>query len=92
MKNLKLTMPLMAFVLAVGLAFANKANVQSAGWVERNGVAYQLQNEACTSNTDDLCKVIFANDPNGVEHQVYMEESLTNVKRGGSNVPYIIFE
>ena len=92
MKNLKLTMPLMAFVLAVGLAFANKANVQSAGWVERNGVAYQLQNEACTSNTDDLCKVIFAHDPNGVEHQVYMGESLTNEKRGGSNVPYIIFE
>ena len=27
MKNLKLTMPLMAFVLAVGLAFANKLNL-----------------------------------------------------------------
>ena len=85
-------MPLFAFILAIGLAFANKANVQSAGWVERNGVAYQLQNQACTSASDDLCKVIFANDPNGVEHQVYMEESLTTPKRGGSNEPYIINE
>lgn len=91
MKNLKLTMPFMAFVLAVGLAFANKANVQSAGWVERNGVAYQLQNETCTNGSEN-CAVIFADDPSGTIHPVYMDQNLQELKPDGNGTPYIINE
>lgn len=90
MKPLLKVVPLMAFVLTVGFAFANKEPVQSAGWVELNGTAQQLQSNPCVSPTNDLCKVIFASDPSSQEHQVYMDENLTTPKRNGSTEAYII--
>ncbi len=81
----------MAFVLAVGLAFANKANVQSAGWVERNGVPYELKSDPCTSGSEN-CSVIFANDPSGTVHPVYMDQGLQQLKPDGNGTPYIINE
>ena len=88
MKNFKFLMPVMAFVMAVGMAFANKANVQSAGWVQRNGSPYQLQNDPCNSGTQELCKVKFTDDLSTI-HQVYVDQTLQTPKRGG-NGTYII--
>ncbi|SEA54347.1 DUF6520 family protein [Psychroflexus halocasei] len=90
MKRLLKVVPLMALVLTVGFAFANKEHAQSAGWVELNGTAQQLQSKPCVSPTNDLCKVIFASDPNSQEHQVYMDENLSIPMRNGSTEAYII--
>ena len=79
----------MAFVLAAGLAVAKTAEVQSPGWVERDGVPYQLQNETCTSTSNQLCKVRFTDDPNTV-HQVYTDASLQVEKQNGTEEAYII--
>ncbi len=76
-------MPVMAIAMATGLAFTTKADVQSNGWVERNGAAYQLQNDPCNSGTSDQCLVRFTDDPNAV-HQVYMTSNLQQIKQGGS--------
>lgn len=91
MKNFKFLMPMLAFVMAVGMAFANKANVQTAGWVDKDGMPYQLQNDPCNSGTDDGCEVIFTDDLNTV-HQVYTNSNLQTPKLGGSSdgEPYII--
>lgn len=91
MKNVKKVMPMMAFVLAVGLAFANQANVQTAGWVERNGVPYQLKSEPCSIGSQN-CSVIFSSDPSGTIHPVYMDQTLQNLKPDGSGNPYIVNE
>ncbi|MDT0642181.1 DUF6520 family protein [Zunongwangia sp. F363] len=91
MKKSKILMPVMAFVMAIGLAFANKANVESGEWVERNGMPYQLQNETCTAPTTQNCQVIFTDDPNTV-HQVFVDSDLKEPKSGGSNTPYILNE
>jgi len=91
MKNLKSMMPVMAFVFAVGLAFADTADVQSPGWVERNGAPYQLENETCNAPTTDKCQVIFTDDPDNV-HQVFTGSDLNEPKDGGMGVPYILNE
>ncbi|MBZ9730766.1 DUF6520 family protein [Salegentibacter sp. JZCK2] len=91
MKNFKFLMPMLAFVMAVGMAFANKANVQSPGWVERDGMPYQLENETCTAPSERTCEVIFTDDPNTV-HQVYTDSDLLVPKDGGSEIPYILNE
>ena len=89
MKNFKFLMPIMAFVMAIGLAFANKANVESNGWVERNYQPYQLQNDPCTSATSDHCKVRFMDDLS-TEYQVYTDSGLQTPKEGGNGSYYII--
>lgn len=88
MKHFKFLMPVMAFVMAVGMAFANKANVQSAGWVERDNMPYQLQNDPCNSGTQELCKVKFTDDLN-TTHQVYTDSDLQTPKTSGSGI-YIL--
>ncbi|AVR47198.1 hypothetical protein C7S20_19165 [Christiangramia fulva] len=88
MKNFKFLMPVMAFVMAVGLAFANKANVQSNGWIDKNG-PHQLNNDPCNSGTQDPCEVKFENDLNTV-YQVFTGPDLETPKLGGSTEPYII--
>lgn len=91
MKKVKVIMPFMAFVMAIGLAFANTAEVKSGGWVERNGSPYQLKNAPCTGS-GYTCKVIFANDPDGTEHAVYMNQNLQTPKPSGTQSAYIINE
>ncbi|APU69843.1 DUF6520 family protein [Christiangramia flava] len=90
MKIFKSLMPVMALVMAVGLAFANKADVQSNGWVERNNMPYQLQTDPCNSGTQELCKVSFTDDL-GTIHQVYTTSDLQTPKKDGSGV-YILSE
>jgi len=91
MKNFKILMPVLAFVMAVGMAFSTKADVQSRGWVERDGMPYQLQNDPCGVQNQIDCKVRFSDDLNTI-HQVYTTSALTILKKGGSATPYILNE
>lgn len=91
MKNFKFLMPVLAFVMAVGMAFANKANVQTAGWVKKDGIPYQLQNDPCDLENQVDCKVIFSDDPTTVL-QVYLDSDLQDHKKGGTTIPYFIDE
>ena len=84
-------MPMLAFVMAVGMAFANKVNVQTNGWVERDGMPYQLQDDPCDLQNQIDCKVIFSDDPTTV-HQVFQGSDLQVPKKGGTTNPYILNE
>ena len=92
MKKLKFLMPMMVFVMAIGMAFATKPNLDTGLWVERNGVPYELKSNPCTSDDDIHCRVVFADDPNFVEYKVYTDQNLTVPKKNGSVIPYIIME
>lgn len=92
MKKFKFLMPMMVFVMAIGMAFATKTNPDTGLWVERNGVAYQLESDPCTSNKDIECRVVFADDPNAVVRNVYTDQGLRNHKKGGTTLPYTIME
>lgn len=91
MKNFKILMPVLAFVMAIGMAFTKKADVQSNGWVERNGMPYQLQNDPCVNLSQINCRVIFSDDPNTI-HQVFTSSDLQVLKKNGSTTPYILNE
>jgi len=91
MKNFKFLMPVLAFVMAIGMAFANKVNVQSNGWVERDGMPYQLQNDPCNAPSEIDCQVIFTDEPDEVL-QVFTDSNLLIEKTGGSGTPYILDE
>ncbi|TXK74174.1 DUF6520 family protein [Mesonia sp. K4-1] len=88
MKNVKKVMPIMAFVLAVGLAFANKADVQTAGWIDLNGVATQINGDPCTQGSND-CRVYFADNP-GMFYNVYETQNLEVIKTSTSPNPHLI--
>ncbi|MCK0115253.1 DUF6520 family protein [Gelidibacter sp. F63206] len=92
MKKFKFLIPMMVFVMAIGMAFASKINPDTGLWVERNGVPYQLQSNPCTSNKEVDCRVVFAGDPNAVEHQVYTDQNFINQKKGGTLDSYILME
>ncbi|HUH28763.1 DUF6520 family protein [Gelidibacter sp.] len=92
MKKFKLLLPIMVFVMAISMAFASKTSTYSGLWVERNGVPYQLKSDPCTSTENTQCRVVFADDPNAVEHQVYTDQDFNVPKLNGSLIPYIIME
>lgn len=92
MKKFKLLIPMMVFVMGIGMAFTPKSNGVSAGWINLNGVPYQLKFDPCTSNQDILCRVVFINDPNAVEYQVYEDQDFNTPKIGGTISPYLIME
>lgn len=87
MKNFKFLMPMLAFVMAVGFAFANKANVQAPGWINLDGIATQLENDPCTSGTS-TCKVTFEDDEDQRIFDVYTDQTLQVLKNDGTGVPY----
>lgn len=92
MKKFKLLIPMMVFVMAIGMAFASKINPDTGLWVERNGVPFQLKSDPCTSAQNTDCRVVFADDPNAVVHEVYTDQNLSIPKKGGTLIPYIIME
>lgn len=87
MKNFKFLMPMLAFVLAVGMAFANKANVQSNGWIEVDGIATQLSNDPCQGQ-GNVCEVTFEEDDEKRVFTVYTDENLLIQKPSGTTIPY----
>lgn len=87
MKNFKFLMPMLAFVMAVGMAFANKANVQSAGWIEVDGIATQLSNDPCLGQ-GNVCEVTFEEDDENRVFTVYTNENLLIPKSSSSQTPY----
>jgi len=82
-------MPVMALAFAASLAFAENANVQSAGWIDTDNGPQQLQNDPCNSGTNQSCRVILASDP-GVVRQVFNSSDLEVEKMGGTETPYVI--
>ncbi|MFI2744232.1 DUF6520 family protein [Zhouia sp. PK063] len=92
MKKFKFLMPVMAFAMAIGLAFATNAKKATGLWVDRGGSAYELQTDPCSSTETTQCKVIFADDPNAVEHPVFTDQSLQTPKEGGTGTAYVIEE
>ncbi|MCL8008310.1 DUF6520 family protein [Gelidibacter japonicus] len=92
MKKFKLLIPMMVFVMGIGMAFTTKNNPDTGLWVERNGVPYQLKSDPCMSNKNIHCYVVFADDPNAVEYPVYTDQNFSIPKEGGSTLPYLIME
>ena len=92
MKKFKFLIPIMVFVMAIGMAFATKTNPDTGLWVQRNGVPYQLKLDPCKSNKNIFCRVVFADDPNAVEYQVYEDQGFNIAKLSGTTSPYIIME
>ncbi|MDT0644518.1 DUF6520 family protein [Zunongwangia sp. F363] len=91
MKKSKILMPVMAFVMAIGLAFANKANVQSAGWINLDGVATQLNDDPC-NGTGFSCRVTFEDDEQERIFTVYTNQSLQTPKPSSSLSPHSLPE
>lgn len=87
MKNAKFLMPMLAFVMAVGMAFANTANVQSSGWISLDGVATQLSSDPC-EGVGTTCRVIFEGDEQERIFDVFTDQSLQTLKPAGTSVPY----
>ncbi|UAB84848.1 hypothetical protein INR75_02125 [Zunongwangia sp. SCSIO 43204] len=85
MKSSKILMPVMAIAMALGLAFSTKANVQTAGWVNLNGVATQLESNPCDSGTN-RCEVTFGDDD--TPYIVYADQALQVEHTSTSEVPY----
>ncbi|MBZ9650869.1 DUF6520 family protein [Psychroflexus montanilacus] len=90
MKNSKFLMPMLAFVMAVGMAFANTANDQASAWINLNGVATQLSSDPCQPQGNFNCKVIFEEDEQEEIFEVYTDQSLQTLKRSPINNPYVV--
>ncbi len=81
---------MLAFVMAVGMAFANKANVQTNGWISLNGTATQLSADPCDGTGSSDCKVIFEGDEQQRIFDVYTDQSLQTFKESPTNNPYVL--
>ena len=81
-------MPMLAFVMAVGMAFANKANVQTDGWINLNGVATQLENNDPCIPGNETCRVTFQDDEQEREFTVYESPALETPKQSVSDDAY----
>lgn len=92
MKKFKILIPMMVFVMGISMAFTTKNNLDTGLWVQRDGIPIQLKSNPCVSNDPILCRVVFADDPNSEEYQVYTDQNLTTPKLNGSLIPYIIME
>lgn len=92
MKKFKILIPMMVFVMGISMAFTTKNNLDTGLWVQRDGIPIQLKSNPCVSDDPILCRVVFADDPNAVEHQVYTDQNFVNPKKGGAIDPYVIME
>ena len=92
MKKFKFLMPMMAFVMAIGMAFATKPNLDTGLWVQRDGEPYQLKSDPCQSTEETQCRVVFIGDPNGTVCHVYEDQMFSVPKEGGTTLPYLIME
>ncbi|MDO6602104.1 DUF6520 family protein [Arenibacter palladensis] len=89
MKKLKLILPMMAFIFAIGLSFAFMGDTGSGAWINYNGVPTELELDPCQGNGND-CKVVFEDDPNQTEHTVYTDDTLSQTRKSNNPEPYII--
>lgn len=92
MKKFKLLIPMMVFVMAIGMAFTPKSNGLSAGWINLNGVATPLNNHPCDNGTEEDCKVTFEDDPDGHVYTVYINEALITPVTSSKVDPYVMAE
>lgn len=67
MKKLRMILPMLAFVLAIGMSFAYvKADLAVIqGYIETSPGVWESVNVNCVDG-DDECKVYFSSDPNTI--------------------------
>ncbi|HTN68969.1 MAG TPA: DUF6520 family protein [Dysgonamonadaceae bacterium] len=90
MKKSKLLIPMMVFVMAIGMAFTSKTDEVSTGWIDLNGVATKLDNHPCDNGTVEDCKVTFEDDLEEREFKVFTDASLQTVFTASTGDPYIL--
>lgn len=90
MKKLKLLIPMMVLVMAIGMAFASNTYEVSTGWINLNGVPTQLENQPCDNGSGNDCRVTFEDDPEGHVYTVYTDATLATPIKSSSADPYII--
>src|SRR5690606_38106908 len=97
MKNLKTMLPILAFVLAVGMSFAFVDSSSNTGRFIQlsDGTPYELQTGVDCENDEQLlnnCEVIVENqDPQG-PYQVYEDSGFTMPIKTNSITPIVILK
>lgn len=97
MKYLKLILPMMAMIFAIGLMFATvnpetepnipESDNYAAMYVNVNNTWHQIDVDCETGNRD--CLVIFSDDPSGTPYQVYNSPSLNDKALGSRTIKKI---
>ena len=91
MRNLKTILPMLAFVLAIGMSFAfvnaTGEDYYATGYIELDNQWYGV-NVDCTVE-DENCKVILQGDATQFEHPVYDAPDGALLEDGNVNAPII---
>ncbi len=92
MKYLKVILPMMAMIFAIGLTFATVdpepeiTDIESYAtmYVNVDGDWHEIEVDCETGNTE--CLVIFTEDPSGTPYQVYNSPSLNDEALGSEGI------
>lgn len=92
MKKLKLILPMLAFVLAIGMSFAftsaTEDDYYATGFIQLEGTWYEVDVN-CT-NGDENCYAVLKGDENGMDHQVFNAPNgapLKNITEDPTEIP-----
>jgi len=73
MKNLKLILPMLVFIFAIGMSFAfensTAEDYYATGFIQLDGTWYQVDVD-CETGVEE-CKVILEEDEDEIEHPVF---------------------
>ena len=86
MKNLKFLLPMLAFIFAIGMSFANveKVNDPTTDYYLDNGNFVPIGMELTCGSGNIICKVQL--EQNGPERDVYNDADPKTLKRGNGTV------
>ncbi|QLE01993.1 hypothetical protein HX109_10670 [Galbibacter sp. BG1] len=86
MKNLKLMLPMLAFILAIGMSFAfvNISDDPSTDYIIRNGVFEPLNLELDCGPGTAPCEVQFEGETQ--KYQVYDDDNISSPKQGNGSL------
>ena len=92
MKNLKVLLPMLAFIFAIGMAFATtelkeEPKVQAFDYYEENGVWKSVPEQNC-QGTRYVCQVQIGE--NGLIFPLYDEMNDDSPKRSSTPEPFIV--
>lgn len=93
MKFKKLILPMMAFVCAIGMAFATvdskpEPNVQANDYLLINGEWLAIAEQPCTTTGPEDCQVQLGE--NGMIYPVYDEKQISSLKKSPTDDPTVI--
>lgn len=92
MKNLKILLPMLAFIFAIGMAFAmtdlkEEPEVLALDYYVENGVWKSVPEQNCGIG-EKICRIQFG--PNGTPHVLYDNMNDEEPKTGNSDDPIIL--